>query len=284
MRLWIHLSVDCWPPDVHFMAMSRRVSPSCIDSSNWRAEWSVLLVSIEFVVTGTGRSGTAYAAALFTAAGLPCGHEGVFNDKLGLLDRGAPRRGLLPIVKAPAGRLKEEMRRSHSTLRGDASWMAVPRLPRFQGKSFLQLRHPLLVIRSFVGTRFFSDVEAHHRQRNFAAAHFEIRGEDVIDAMRWWVHWNRLAVPFATRIYQLEALDIALLSDLLGVVGVDQTASRAEIAFASVPGDVNSSARRGCQPGAIEWADLPSGCDKLALEGLALRFGYDLESPTVSRR
>src|SRR3546814_4600428 len=32
-----------------------------------------------FLITGAGRSGTGWAAALFTALGYPCGHETVFR-------------------------------------------------------------------------------------------------------------------------------------------------------------------------------------------------------------
>lgn len=234
-------------------------------------------MSLEFVITGTGRSGTGFAAALFTAADLPCGHEVVFTDKPGLLDRAAPRHGLVAIAKEPVGRLKEELRRRRTSVRGDASWMAVPRLRRFHGISFLQLRHPLLVIRSFVGTRFFSDSTKYGAQRRFAAAHFDISGDDVRDAMRWWVQWNSLAAPYATRIYRLEALDEGLFAELLAILGVDQSARRAEAALAVVPPDVNSSSQRGYSPGDIEWGDLPAGRQKLALESLARRYGYQIE-------
>jgi len=54
-----------------------------------------------FVVTGSGRSGTTYAARLFTALGVECGHEAVFRVDTSRFT------GFGPYV-------------------GDASWLAVP--------------------------------------------------------------------------------------------------------------------------------------------------------------
>jgi len=231
---------------------------------------------VKFVVTGTGRSGTGFAAALFTAAGLPCGHEAVFREKPGLLDRGAPRKGAKARAKEPIGRLREDLRRRRTMLQGDASWMAAPRLRRFRGVSFLQLRHPLLVVRSFVGTRFFSDSTQHRAQRSFAAAYMQITGDDVFDAMRWWVVWNELGAAWATNVYRIEALDQQVFAGMLGLLNARAPIARAERAFAEVPSDVNSSQRRGDRAGNLNWSDLPSGKEKKDLEISARRFGYEI--------
>jgi hypothetical protein len=155
--------------------------------------------------------------------------------------------------------------------------MAVPRLARFKGVSFLQLRHPLLVIRSFVATRFFSNPKANKAQRSYAAAYFSITGDDVTDTMRWWVYWNELAARHANLCYRVEDLDVPLFANMLDMIGFDGDAqTTADTVIAKVGRDVNSSASRGDTPGQLRWSDLPEGEDKERLEVTARRWGYTL--------
>lgn len=93
---------------------------------------------LQFVVTGTGRSGTVYASTLLTRAGIPCEHEKWFRPQPGLGDPAmlfTGRRWAQPFT-APLLGLREELRRrkraSDSGIVGDASWLAVPRLHRFE--------------------------------------------------------------------------------------------------------------------------------------------------------
>lgn len=85
-----------------------------------------------FLVTGCGRSGTAWAAALFTALGYPCGHEVQFT----------------PNVSGPLAR-------------PESSWLAVPHaihLP--EGTPVLRLmRNPYYVVQSAMGKGFLADME-----------------------------------------------------------------------------------------------------------------------------
>ena len=240
------------------------------------------MTAVEFVVTGTGRSGTGYTARLFSAAGLPCGHEELFTDKPALGEVGAARTGLLPRIKAPAGRAKESLRRRRSPLIGDASWMAAPRLSTFPGVSYLQLRHPLLVVRSFVGTKFFSQPELHHAQWRFARSFFEPVGDDIVDAMRWWVFWNEIAAGHASMTYAVEGLDVETWTRALEMVGASDAAQRAEQSLAAVPPTVNSSQSRGTKRGAMTWEELPQGEAKDRLARAAERWGYVPDDPTAA--
>lgn len=230
-----------------------------------------------FVVTGTGRSGTRYVSELFRAAGVRCGHEDWFGPVPGLRDvQTIPRAGPRKLHGA-VSRVREEWRRRRQILDGDASWLAVPRLPTFGGTVLLQLRHPVPVIRSFVGMSFFSDPERSgsvffHR---FARAHFPITGDDVVDAMRWWIEWNRRAERYADRTYRLEDLDVARFARLLTDVGVTtDVVQRARRAFATAPADRNAAEDLGFQRASLGWADLPSGPLKQELAAAACRFGY----------
>jgi hypothetical protein len=80
-----------------------------------------------FLVTGCGRSGTAWAASLFTALGYPCGHEELFS-----YDRGGP-------LTAP-----------------EASWLAVPFIDDLPGEVPVLriMRDPYKVVQSIIAKGF----------------------------------------------------------------------------------------------------------------------------------
>lgn len=90
-----------------------------------------------FLITGCGRSGTGWAAALFTTLGYPCGHEAAFN---------------------PATRGSAEA--AENLARPDSSWLAVPyahRLP--EGTPVIRvMRNPYAVVRSAVARGFLADM------------------------------------------------------------------------------------------------------------------------------
>lgn len=235
-------------------------------------------MSLRFVVTGTGRSGTGYIAQLLRAAGLRCGHEDWFTWVPGVRDHQTiPRTSLRMRLRGPMSRLREEWRRRRQRLDGDASWMAVPSLMRFKGMVFLQLRHPLAVISSLVSHRFFSDPSRYGVWLRFAHAHFQGTGDDVLDAMRWWVQWNAWADPHADLTYHLEELDVPLLTDMLDMLGLEDPESRARHSLATVPVTVNSAQSRGVTVRRLSWDDLPSGAAKQRLREAAASYGYSLE-------
>lgn len=94
-----------------------------------------------FLITGCGRSGTAWAAALFTALGYPCGHETAFNP--GVLDGSFD-----PMFE-------------DGLAQSESSWLAVPyahRLP--QETPILRLmRNPYYVVQSAMVKGFLADLE-----------------------------------------------------------------------------------------------------------------------------
>lgn len=236
---------------------------------------------LRFVVTGTGRSGTGYASRLFTAAGVACGHEAVFGPRAGLHDPYRPPAAT-GTTRAVVGRvlrgMAEDRRRARLDLVGDASWMAVPRLAAFDGTVILLLRHPLPVVRSLAGMRFFS--APHGGFGDFARRYLRPSGDDLADAMRWWTLWTTWAETHAEEIVHLERFDAAVLQRLLDRIGV---AGDAAAAVAAIPAGVNSSIGRGlAAPVELTWADLPSGRAKTALAATAERLGYDPTDPTVS--
>jgi hypothetical protein len=106
-----------------------------------------------FVVTGCARSGTAYMAAVFSRLGLSCGHEVVFGPRTRRFDGFGPQHG-------------------------DSSWLAAPFLSQLPDDTLIlhRVRHPLRVVGSLLGVRFFAD-----RGRAFLA------GDDLYTRAKWQV-------------------------------------------------------------------------------------------------
>ena len=188
---------------------------------------------IELLVTGTGRCGTGYVSKLLTASGIPCGHEEVYTP-LGIQNR--------------------------PELVADASWCAVPFLKDFQGRIVHLVRHPLAVIRSFLGIRFFThDLASPHRR--FAARHFRRSPDPVTNAMRWWITLNSRTEAYADVRIRVEDLPGAL-PELVG--------------HPIEPGpepDRQTNHRRQAQIQA-----LPAGLLRTKVQRMGRRYGYDVEA------
>lgn len=197
-----------------------------------------------FAVVGTGRSGSGFISRVFRAAGVECGHEEWF------------------VPSGPGGR---------SGLDGDSSWLAVPHLDDFAGPVLHQVRHPLDVIRSLAGIRMFSDV-AHGPYRWFMYAHLPgLVGDDLLDAMRWYVEWNRRCEVHATVRYRVEAVDAARLGQLCAAVGAPVAPAVAEEALGAVSNRFNARPRA-----ALTWDDLPAGPLRDRVQEMAEAYGYCL--------
>lgn len=235
-----------------------------------------------FVVTGCGRSGTGYVAALLSAAGRSCGHEAIFR----------PDTEWVPTTfRAPAG---------------DASWLAAPfvlRLPR--GSVVVHLvRDPLEVVRSHLGIGFFSlrpqplpiraqnAVELVRRSlgrpiRRHVRAEFlrfiERHDPEILRApselgrcLSYWVRWNSLversaeeaAVPYLR--VAVERLDGEAVTELLQQVGTVPDPDRVEEALARVPRTTNTRARDE----RVERDQLLAADVDGSLARLADRYGY----------
>ena len=233
---------------------------------------------LDFVVTGTGRSGTLYSARLFTEAGLPCGHEDYFRYWPAWFERGQRREQPYAALREPYYRARESARRLRSPVVGDASWLAVPRLKHFRGAVFLQVRHPLQVVRGFVGNEFFTNPEEHGHYHGYATQFFGLTGDPVQDALRWWLDWNQRAERHADITYRLEDFDEARFASLLAHLDVDDAQGTAEAAFAAVPQNVNHAAANRWQKAELEWADIDDTETKRAAAALAKRYGYEVDT------
>lgn len=163
---------------------------------------------MRFVITGSGRCGTKYMSKLLSAAGVLCGHEQVYNT-----------------IKPPVW---------PNDLQADSSWMAVPHLP-LPYPVVLMVRHPLLVVKSWVEIGFFSEHDAdnptHNPLREWAP---QVYDEDTPAnrALSMWFHLNRAALPHAEKVIRLKEMTVDTLRDVL--TWSESSTSHAEYAFSHV--------------------------------------------------
>jgi len=128
----------------------------------------------QVVVTGTGRSGTGFAASWLTSAGLPCGHEAFFTF--------TGWDGAVNLM------------RRRPELVAESSWLAAPWLDKPQLSDALlihQVRHPRKVAESCMlqspgcTPPYLSYMEAHCP---IIAAY----DDDLNKAVARWIFWNRM--------------------------------------------------------------------------------------------
>lgn len=186
---------------------------------------------LRLVITGTGKSGTTYMAALLNASGIACGHQSVFSWA-----------GI----------------RWRPEYEADASWIAAPYLYSFDGVVLHVVREPLACIRSLVGMDWFGNRSKKlDRGRRFLRSHFGVTGDDVRDAMRYYVEWNRSIEPYATHRVRLEDMPSPTLLLELGATRIG----------ADVPHDTGRSPRHAD-------VTLPAGPERDDLMEMAERYGY----------
>lgn len=117
-----------------------------------------------FLITGCGRSGTAWAARLFTELGYPCTHEGQFNLA----------------VQGPL-------------IGGESSWLAIPHLDSLDPSTPVLriMRDPYLVVKSAMVRGFLKDPEGPYEK--YAIRHCPTigRGRDHLGrVIRWVALWD----------------------------------------------------------------------------------------------
>jgi hypothetical protein len=206
-----------------------------------------------FIVTGCPRSGTAYAAALFSALGVRCDHEKVFGVAQAMGDQ--------PV--------------NWDSAEGDSSFLAVPFLPVDDTVVLHQVRHPLEFARSIVGTALLAD---HRRDKPFPSA-IARHAPEIYEADRtperaalMWTIWNKRAEAHADITYRIEDLDPALLMRLCELVELDISEDQAALALDQVPKDTNRRNRWE----KVTWARIaPIAAD------LAAHYGY--KAPVADR-
>lgn len=215
------------------------VMKSIGDFDDWRP--SSQLKPLQVIILSTGHSGTGYAAKLLTSAGIRCGHEGVFRDKV----------------------------LSEPRYQADSSFFAVAHLdhPRAQGAKLVHLtRHPLQVIRSwrYGGTSPNNDRWCEHVLRSEGLLDFEMKSDDL-ESLAWrWVRWTDLIEKKAPKAIQVCAED---RRQILSDIGLRE----------KMADDLDDNPTYNAKKGAkgapeVQWSDL--GRAEIAVREKAARYGY----------
>ena len=209
--------------------------------------------SLDFVVTGTPRSGTQYVARVLRSLGLDCWHERSFN---------------------PWGIVVDAYRLNDRPW-GDSSWLAVPFLDLIPAstKVLHVVREPLSTINSMIGTRHFNHPRPGDFQK-FLGRHCwndeNHRSADVgEDAQTFWVEWNRRIEESGRvfRRFQVEAIGGVLPAVMSELGGARVTQPEITRVLQTVPTTVNT--RERLMELELTRSDLTPAC--LAM---AARYGY----------
>jgi hypothetical protein len=147
----------------------------------------------DFVVTGTGRCGTAHCWRTLMRMGIPAAHETFFDlDRRAFSDADARAYEAFPT--------------------NDVALMAAPFLHQLSTPSIHIIRDPVATVNSFLHLRI--DLRLPHPITDFINYWMEIEGETSEE--RWadyWEKWNRLCADSATFTVQVEALSDGTVSD-----------------------------------------------------------------------
>jgi hypothetical protein len=238
---------------------------------------------LQYVVTGTGRSGTVYLANLLTKCGLPCGHECVFTP-WGLDEALARLEGQAAIrVSAIAVESCGDWLGGVGGLVADSSYMAAPFLDHavlHEAHILHVVRHPMDVINSFViGLNYFQQWIPPDPWHAFIYTHVpELRLDyhPLERAALYYVRWNQMIERRAAGkpyfFCQLETVPGKLLA-YLGRRCDDESLLAAR--------KVNS--RMAGKP-EYTFEDIPSAPIRRELREMAERYGYPLPASDSPRR
>jgi hypothetical protein len=155
-----------------------------------------------FVIIGTGRCGTGYAARRLSDLGISCSHEAYFT---------------------PDGPRLWNRRRAAGT-RGDSSGLAPPFIQAGEMPVVHLVRRPEDVIRSLHSIGLFDpDFRAWHEPYvAFDERYFDI-GRDPFDAcVRWYLEWNRRCERIAGLRVRIEHFEESL-PRILAHIGIAPT-------------------------------------------------------------
>lgn len=148
----------------------------------------------DFVVTGTGRCGTALCMIVLKQMGVPASHEAFFTlDRRSFDDR---------------DRMAYD---AHPT--NDVSLMAAPFLEQL-GKPVLHLvRNPVEVVNSFLHMRLSPAVP--HEVTDFINHFVTLEGGTAAELWAdYWIKWNRMCAEAATLTVTVEDLSAGRVSDV----------------------------------------------------------------------
>ncbi|MGB0719149.1 MAG: hypothetical protein ACPGRX_01665, partial [Bdellovibrionales bacterium] len=196
----------------------------------------------EFIIAGTGRSGTVYISWLLNELGIATRHEYFYG---------------------PDGYHKR------IGVKGEVSWLAVPFLDTFDGKILHQTRHPIKTINSFVSVRAADKARMHNKYIRFIDRYFDLSDDPLDNAIRFYIEWNTRIKKYATYHFKIEGLEKAV-PEICDVLGYGCPKNYKDILARSQKLNSKSTPQ-------ITYADLPKGPLLDALAEVAESYGYTLD-------
>lgn len=218
---------------------------------------------MKLLVTGCGRSGTQYTAAVLEALGIRTTHERVYTPDL---------------IPGDETSLKTIAERWQNT-DAECSWLAAPFIPYLPEDVIVlhQVRHPLKVIRCWASHRLLSKPAETSLYARRVMPELEGRG-DVEGAATYWYSWNLMIEANLslsgrcsnTLRYRVENVPVAPFFGILRRAGHSVTLDQVEAAFRDTP-----------HKGACHHVDSPSDPTWESLSQMSLwlpltakRYGY----------
>lgn len=191
-------------------------------------------------------------AKIFEAVGLSSGHEALFN----------PLQNIWPPERAGV----------------ESSWLAAPFLDQLPSHVHVvhQVRHPLAVIRSFMGYDFFGSSNPYV---SFCYRHAPEIGRQqgaLGRCMQYWISWNEMVESYGAPRHRVEDLSAPLLVDIAASAGFEIPEEEFAVALEKW-GDVkvgHLSTPPRFRVSTRELLEHPLG---QRLKELAYRYGYDIE-------
>jgi hypothetical protein len=151
--------------------------------------------NIKYLIIGSPRSGTGYMSSIFNAAGIACGHEGIFSL---------------------SSRIDSEVPKG---LCAESSWLATHFVDYIREKSskvkvIHVVRDPALTLKSLLGTGFYNGSGNIARYRRFA---FQVDESVKESIQQFIINWNEEAARVADYTHYLHEPDEKLFQH----IGID---------------------------------------------------------------
>ena len=195
------------------------------------------MVKLDYIITGTGRCGTLFAANYLTSSGIPCTHEAVFTP-FGLdyaLEVLAGKRKPVSSKVSIGDNLSDDY---EMYLNAESSYMSAPFLGEFSRSQVIHMvRNPIKVVASFVFDRGYFNANGPSPNpeifpyEDFVYTHLPSLREDVppIDrACLFWVGWNEMIEASGAVDYRHRLEDpVEELANFLGSSGTYSKVSNA---------------------------------------------------------
>lgn len=159
-------------------------------------------IKLKYIITGTGRCGTLFAANFLSSAGFPCSHEGIFTPKglnfAKLVIEGKEQSSNSKISQ------KSILVEFSPDILAESSYMSAPFLSNFDSCQIIHLiRNPIDVVSSFLAFNYFSNSYPSNDKNGigikvyeeFIYSHIpELKQEmsQVDRACLYWICWNEL--------------------------------------------------------------------------------------------